>query len=270
MKVFITFGAGGENYIDAGKRLIKQAKSTGYFDKIILYTDTDLKNDNYFWSQHSEFISRNKRGYGYWIWKSYIIKKTMETMNDGDILMYLDCGCELGLRSKLFIPVYFNFIQKDKIIGTTTQSEKEWNKMDLLLYFDMQDRDIINSSQHQAAALLFNVCEKTKNIVDLWYKTGCNYHMIDDSPSIEPNLDCFKEHRHDQSIFSLITKKYGIYSKKSLERCVYISRNKSGTSNLTMGMRPSERNIMVAVVAVVAVAILWKKMIKNRRPRDYP
>lgn len=26
MKVFITFGAGGQNYIDAGKRLIKQAK----------------------------------------------------------------------------------------------------------------------------------------------------------------------------------------------------------------------------------------------------
>ena len=39
MKVFITFGAGGQNYIDAGKRLIKQAKSTGYFDKTIF----DLK-----------------------------------------------------------------------------------------------------------------------------------------------------------------------------------------------------------------------------------
>lgn len=75
MKVFITFGAGGQNYIDAGKRLIKQAKSTGYFDKTILYTEKDLKNDKHFWNPHSEFISKNKRGYGYWIWKSYIIKK---------------------------------------------------------------------------------------------------------------------------------------------------------------------------------------------------
>jgi CMP-N-acetylneuraminic acid synthetase len=45
MKVFITFGAGGEKYINAGKRLVEQAKNTGYFDKIILYTDKNLKND---------------------------------------------------------------------------------------------------------------------------------------------------------------------------------------------------------------------------------
>ena len=62
MKVFITFGAGGQNYINAGKRLIKQAESTGYFDKTILYTEKDLKNDKHFWNPHSEFISKNKRG----------------------------------------------------------------------------------------------------------------------------------------------------------------------------------------------------------------
>jgi len=116
MKVFITFGAGGQNYIDAGKRLIEQAKSTGYFDKIILYTDKHLKNDKKFWNQHSNFISKNKRGYGYWIWKSYIIKKTMELMKDGDILLYLDCGCEIGGGKQLLIPKFFNVIKKDKII----------------------------------------------------------------------------------------------------------------------------------------------------------
>uniref|UniRef100_A0A6C0JCG4 Glycosyltransferase n=1 Tax=viral metagenome TaxID=1070528 RepID=A0A6C0JCG4_9ZZZZ len=232
MKVFITFGAGGQNYIDAGKRLIKQAKSTGYFDKIILYTEKDLKNDNEFWNQHSIFISKNKRGYGYWIWKSYIIKKTMEIMKDGDILLYLDCGCEIGDSIQLLIPRFFNDIENDKIIGTKTKNEKEWCKMDLLLHFDMQDSNLIHTSQHQAGAIMFYICEKTKFIVDLWYNTGCDYHMIDDSPSIKTNLNCFKEHRHDQAIFSLITKKYNIYSNKSLYNCIYYLRNKSGFSKL--------------------------------------
>ena len=232
MKVFITFGAGGQNYIDAGKRLIKQAKSTGYFDKIILYTEKDLKNDKCFWNQHSLFISKNKRGYGYWIWKSYIIKKTMETMKDGDILLYLDGGCEIGGSKQLLIPEFFNYVKKDKIIGTKTCIEKEWCKMDLLVHLDMQDSNLIHTPQHQGGVTMFYICEKTKFIVDLWYNTACDYHMLDDSPSIKTNLDCFIEHRHDQSIWSLITKKYNIYSNKSLDKCIYVLQNRKGFSML--------------------------------------
>jgi len=208
--IFITFGAGSKNYIDAGKRLINQAKSTGYFDKTILYTDEYLRKDTQFWSSHSEFISNNKRGYGYWIWKSYIIKKTFETMNDGDILMYLDCGCEIGGEKELLIPTFFDYVKKDKIIGSFTCIEKNWNKMDLLIYLNMQNSELINKSQHQAGALLFYICKETRELVDKWYNIGCNYHMIDDSPSIEKNLECFEEHRHDQSIFSLLYKKYNL------------------------------------------------------------
>ena len=159
----------------------------------------------------------------------------METMKDDDILLYLDCGCEIGGSKHLLIPRFFNDIKKDKIIGTLTDPglyEKEWCKMDLLLYFDMQDSNLIHHSQHQGGAIMFYICEKTKFIVDLWYNTSCDYHMIDDSPSIKTNLNCFKEHRHDQAIFSLITKKYNIYSNKSLHKCIYYLRNRSGFSKL--------------------------------------
>ena len=233
MKVFITFGAGGPNYIDAGKRLIKQAKSTGHFDKTILYTAEDLKNDKEFWNQHSNFISKNKRGYGYWIWKSYIIKKTMETMKDGDILLYLDCGCEIGGSTQSLIPRFFNYVKKDKIIGSPAYAiEKKWCKKDLIKYLNVDNDKILNSWQRQAGTSMYLICDETINLVNEWYKLCCNYHMIDDSPSIEPNLDCFNEHRHDQAIFSLLTKKYEIYSNKSLDKCIYILRNRTGSSKL--------------------------------------
>ena len=32
-KIFITFGGGRKNYIDAGNRLVRQAKSTGFLMK---------------------------------------------------------------------------------------------------------------------------------------------------------------------------------------------------------------------------------------------
>lgn len=98
--VFITFGAGTKEYEDAAERIAQQAASLKIFDNIIKYTEQDLQNDEEFWSKHGDFIENNKRGYGYWIWKPYIVKKTMDTLADDDILMYLDCGCELDIRKK--------------------------------------------------------------------------------------------------------------------------------------------------------------------------
>jgi len=64
----ITFGSHG-NYIDAGKRLIRQALSLFLFSQTILYTAEYLKQDNQYWNQHSLFTKTHKRGYGYWLWK---------------------------------------------------------------------------------------------------------------------------------------------------------------------------------------------------------
>ena len=230
-KVFITFGGGKQTFIDAGNRLINQVKKTNYFDKLILYTDEDLKKDKIFWDKHKSFIENNKRGYGYWLWKPYIIKKTMENMNNGDILLYLDCGCEIGGKKQKNLPKFFDLVKKDKIICTKTgHCEKNWVKRDLLVLLDLEDSKFIKTQQYQAGVVMYYICNMTRTIIDFWYNIGNNYHMIDDSPSIKQNYNCFIEHRHDQSIFSLLIKKYNILSNKFLNECVYISRNKRGKS----------------------------------------
>ena len=231
-KVFITFGGGGQNYIDAGHRIIEQALSLNIFDNTIFYTDKALQNDINFWSRHKYFIESNPRGYGYWLWKPYIIHKTMEMLNDGDIILYLDCGCELDIKRKHYFAELFEIVTRDMILGTYTAIEKGWNKMDLLLHLDMYNSKYINTYQHQAGALMFLVCPQTRFIVKSWYDIGCDYHMIDDSPSIAPNVSEFIEHRHDQAIFSLLTKKCNIFSKRELRHAIEYERNKTGVSKL--------------------------------------
>ena len=71
----MTFGGGGKNYYDAVNRLNNELKVVNIFDNIILKYDTDLKNDIEFWNKHGNFIENNKRGYGYWLWKPYLILK---------------------------------------------------------------------------------------------------------------------------------------------------------------------------------------------------
>lgn len=233
---FITFGSHG-NYIDAGVRLLHQAGHLNIFKETILFTGDSLKEDSEFWDRHEGFVTNNKRGYGYWIWKPYIIKKTMERLVNGDILLYLDCGCEIDVNEKDDLLNSIEIVKRDKIVGTLTCDEHEYNKMDLVKKLKMNNPLYINTSQRQAGIVLYLVCDETRDLVNKWYELACDYHNIDDSPSILKNLPSFKEHRHDQSIFSLLTKKMGIFSKVSLaKRCIKVIRNISNVSKL----KPSE------------------------------
>jgi hypothetical protein len=231
VKILITFGAGGQNYTDACERIAQQGQHTGLFDKIIIYTESDLRKDDIFWSKHSTFIEENKRGFGYWIWKSYIIKKTMEQMKEDDVLLYLDCGCEISTRKTDDIRVFLDdYIKTDYIIASSNGCmESSFSKMDLIIRLNMENSTYLNEPQIQAGAILFLVCEKVINFISEWYELCCDYHLIDDSPSVNINIDSFYEHRHDQSIFSLLGKKRNIISRdKGLLYPIEYIRNKTG------------------------------------------
>jgi hypothetical protein len=62
----------------------------------------------------------------------------------------------------------------------------------------------------------FFLCKKndfSTFIANEWQRWISDFHMVADefvSPSVSPNYPEFKEHRHDQSIFSLLCKKHRI------------------------------------------------------------
>lgn len=236
-KVFISFGGGPPKIIDAVKRIIRQATNTKLFDKLIGYTDKDLKEDPEFWPKHSKFISRHKRGYGYWLWKPYLIKKTMEQLKDGDVLLYCDAGCEINYKKGTVVKNLKEYmdvsIRRDVIIGYPLRcKDGHWAKGDLLDYLKVRkNKAITNSGTRQGGVNMFLVNEKTRKLVNEWYEIACHYNLLDDSPSKSPNLPGFRENRHDQAIFSMLTKIYGIYSRKRTLRGIIITaRNKSGGS----------------------------------------
>ena len=58
----------------------------------------------------------------------------------------------------------------------------------------------------------FFMCKKNDfsiNILEQWCEQISDFHMVADdfiSPSVEKNYDSFREHRHDQSLLSLVSK----------------------------------------------------------------
>jgi len=231
---FISFGS-HDNYIEAGIRLINQANDLKIFNNIKFYSKDDLESDNNFWSKHKDFILNNPRGFGYWLWKPYIIKKSMDEMKDNDILLYLDCGCEIDINEKDYFLECIEIVKKDKnIVGTFGKTLVENScKMDIIMMLDMNKEIYLKSKMHQAGANLILVCQETRKLINEWYELCCNYNLIDDSPSNNKNLKEYVEHRHDQSIYTLLTKKYNLFNGKNLDyKCIKCIRNRYGTSEL--------------------------------------
>ena len=239
MNIFLTFGA-GENFINAAQRLSIQACRTGVFHKIKTYIDDDLKTMTDFWNTHGDFISNNNRMYGYGIWKPFLVLKTLDEMKDGDYLFYADSGCDFDLECENIKERYEVVINQMKhhnvfINATFCNHDRQMNKMDLVDHLDMtQHPGFLEEFQIQATTFLIVKNERTVDFVKQWYEICCNYHMIDDTPSILPNLPDYNEHRHDQSVLSLLMKKMNLSNFSVLNHycrdfLICLNRNRSGS-----------------------------------------
>lgn len=232
--VFLTFGGGEKKYIHAAHRLYKQALEFKAFTQCLCFTDEDLKHDDEFWKTHGEFVTNNKRGYGYWIWKPYLIMKVMNTLKDGDALVYLDAGCEILPNKSYLFHKALKWLPKFHIIDSKVHSrfgpEVKWTKRDLLKYLKCDNEKVLHSLQYQGGAVMYHVGNTTRKFINEWYALCSNYRLIDDSPSQEKEHYWFFEHRHDQSVYSLLKKKYNIDNNVEIRKIFELVRNASGTS----------------------------------------
>ena len=240
---FVTFGGGTQDFHMAVNRIVNQAKEFNIFEKIFGLTEINLKNDRYFWEKHGSFILNNPRFYGYAIWKSYIMIKLMEYIDDGDILFYSDCGCELNIRGKTRMLEYIKLVEQyDTLAFNLNYKEKMYTKTDLFNFINASD-ELKDSNQIESGMIFL---KKTNNNLELLnemfnLQTVNNYHYTDDTPSLEPNDKSFIEHRHDQSCFSVLMKKYNNFTipdetyfhpdwNKGIKYPIWAVRNKTDKS----------------------------------------
>lgn len=205
---FLTFG--NPLYYTSLERLKKEVQAFP-FTKCIFYKDTDLMEINEFWDKHSKFITENKRGYGYWIWKSFITLYTLKHMNENDILFYMDAGCTLLESGMNKFLEYINIVKNSPfgiLSFRMSYKQKSWTKMDIFKHLEADDNQK-EYGQLVGGIFFLKKNEKILKMVEEWYETCCNYHLLNDEPSIIPNDASFSENRHDQSIWSIIRYKYG-------------------------------------------------------------
>lgn len=208
-----SFGGGEANYRESVIRIEKQAIAAGYFDCIYCFTDETAPA-----SMQNEFQNRkdfySQRGFGYWTWKPLLVEYALEQIEEGDILFYVDAGCQISSYGQGRFEEYVDFIVKNNSIffHMPQYLEKSYTAKKIIEFLGAPN-EYLEQPQVQATFFGLKKTKQSRELIEAW-KSTCimdNGHYINDE-NIIPADPSYVDYRHDQSILSLLVKMRGNFT----------------------------------------------------------
>ena len=197
---------GSGEYIPSAKFQLETAVTNGKVDKTLFYNIDEMD---------AEFVEKNKailqaggtRRRMCYLWKPYFIQKALSGIAEGDYLIYMDGG-NFYYRNSVWDTVQFMEKHKLDMAGSRTGEyrERDWTKRDVFVALDLDREPYISQSQCRAGFLIIKKNQRTEELINEWLAYSQNYNLITDCPNVygKDNYEGFAEHRHDQSILSLL------------------------------------------------------------------
>lgn len=178
-------------------------------DKVIEYGPDDI--DQIFRRRNQEILDE-PRGGGYYLWKPYFYRKAYDELGEGDYLVYIDSGAVYVNKIQYLIdcmehervPLMIFSLEQERL-------EKCNTKRDAFVLTGCDEAKYTDTPQSIGG---YFVCKKAPEVqayLDEVLHYAQDMRIISDKPNVMglPNYEEFTDHRHDQSVISLISKKYG-------------------------------------------------------------
>lgn len=204
MRKLISFAT--SEYRDAQHRL--KCSALPYFDSIGEYNPSNLETE---FVKANARLFENRRGFGYWCWKPRIILNELDRMEAGDVLFYSDSQCIFESDPS---PL-FELTRENDGIGIFHQKRERhfnstWTRGDCFNLMGCLDEKYWKGDNLATTYSVWTRTDRSLSFVREWLAWNQNYQVVSDEPSVYPNAPDFKDHRHDQSIVSLLAIKHDI------------------------------------------------------------
>ncbi len=203
MKIWVLSFGSDLGYVHLSNRVCTNITKSYPGSNILIYTADDLPE-----SLKDRGVAFT-RGFGYWIWKPYIVKKTLEMASEGDILLYVDGRSGASGKKIAWFDDFIARADVDMVVQKLRHTERAWSTGDLmnLFGFDM-NAEAATSAQFAATFFALRVNDRTRRVIGDWFLImDEKYDLCRDEPSKMENHESFVENRHDQSVFSLTLKR---------------------------------------------------------------
>ena len=193
-------------------QLRAEAQSMDAFKSVRFCDETCLQNTS-FWAEHSHFIENNSRGYGYWIWKYALVLEALESLPECSAVLYIDGGCALNINGTKRLLEYPKIAMSSGglLLFDLGYPEVAHTKRDTgERVFRKSSPSTWGTQRVGGIFITINVPHTRQFFREaLTIASEHDYHYLTDAPSWKPEYLGFISHRHDQSITSMLSKKYG-------------------------------------------------------------
>ena len=190
------------DYESEARRLIKTAEPWGL--ECIKFDNDYMLNLPYY-QEHKHQMDKTSFGFTF---KAIGYYETFKHMSMGDIAFFVDSNHIIEKDPAIF----YQIAQENDVFVHdhiwTQYLNKYWTRKDTFVNMECDEPDYWDSLQMQFNISGFKKTPETNDFIqELWEKTLTEKIMFGEGKY--PNMEGFKEHRHDQSIYSILVAKYG-------------------------------------------------------------
>ncbi len=199
--VVISFGT--VEYKGAIEALRHSALRVGGADEFRAFGESDVAD---LFARHPGHLDQS-RGYGWWAWKPYLILKTLETLQDGDVVVYCDSTMVFRQPVSAVVDAWTSPVVVPRLGGWSANDYRNarWTKKATFDKMGVDPRAGEDGQLH-AAFQVYRNGPDARTFVREYLRWCLDLDVVCDAGKDLPGIDGgpVKDHRHDQSVLSLL------------------------------------------------------------------
>jgi hypothetical protein len=205
---FVTYG--DDKYARSRARLAAEAASyRGVFHAVLPLNRSSLEPR---WAAAHAKLLAAPRGGGYWVWKPHLLLRVLtEHMDDDDVLLYADAGCTLVADPTPYLELA---AAHGLVLFRGRSPQQAWTKGFTFAAVGLEMEQWGEEGQVVGGMLALQKRPWVLAFLREWLRLMTDDPRVvndDDTSRLVPNHASFKEHRHDQSVLSLLAYKHGVF-----------------------------------------------------------
>jgi hypothetical protein len=161
---------------------------------------------------------RQARGGGYWLWKPNIILDALQNSEDGTVVMYTDAAMHMVadpaslLSYALDHPIMLFEHTFPLPNGPVQYPMGSWTKRDAFVLLDAERPECHRQQQLWAGLQIYRNGPEARAFVREVVDAVADARVLTDRPNSQglDNLPGFREHRHDQSVVSIVAWRHAL------------------------------------------------------------
>ena len=204
--VHVSFGT--NNFSQALSRLRRSARKVGIEDIRIYRPGHPVVRRAV---EENPKIMGQRRGAGYWLWKPYILLDTLNEVAEGTVIVYSDAGQRYVADPSPLIDLTAT---RDVVLfhNNGGQLQRAWTKRDCFVLMKADAPEYWDALQLDASIQIYRAGVKARSFLLDLRDAMRDPRILCDGPNTcdLPNFEGFQEHRHDQSITTILAMKHRI------------------------------------------------------------